>query len=837
MSYVIEHNENSHFTTNSGNYTGEVGYGGKFEETLIADEGYRIDSSCISVTNEDGAVSFTFVDGKLTVFNVTKDITIKVTPIKTYTVTANGDDHVEVTASAETVTAGGDVTFTVTADTEKHYHVNTVTYVMGSNDPVTAELDEYGQFTITNVSGNIVVTATSAIDTFTVDASGDDNVDVTFNTTNPVAYGMSVTFTVTPDTGYDIATVEYKVGDGDWKSVELNVDNQFTITVTDNVQVRATSAIQTFNIILPEFDNFVINAIPTQVEYNGSTSVGLSVDDNYHVTLLGYTIGGGEFVDLTDEVVGGTHLFTISGITGDVVVTLEVAIDAYNVTVNSDTTSHVTVAATVEHGSDLEVIVTTDEYYHLTSVTYTVGGGEEQIAEVVGNKFTIEGVTGDVVIKVTSAKDTVEVSVTLNNSTADQTITSVEYGGTYTNSFTATSGYLVESITYQIGDGQAVTVDGNSVTIENVTATLTVIVNTKEIVLTGITVNPVEVHVEYGQDVNPSSLVVIATYSDGSTKTVTEFTVTDYNKDVAGEYGAHVNYTEGDITVSADLKVIVEAEIVLESISVDPNEVTIAYGGTIDLSTLTVTAHYSDGGEVTITDFVLGDYNAKQVGEQDVTITYQDKTCTLKLVVEDKVIDHIEVVEGSYTTSVYQGDEYTFDGKVNVYYVNDEEPVEISEGFTVSEIDTSTLGEKTLTVSYGGKSVEVKVNVVAKPVQPTVTELVVTDYTNKIEVGGTYTFDGIVVAKYSDGTQETLEASQYTVSALDTSTEGEKTVTITFGDKTKDITVTVYKPVQPTPQDPPMSTGAKVGIGVGAAAGSIGLAVGLFFLIKLFKLK
>ena len=46
-------------------------------------------------------------------------------------------------------------------------------------------------------------------------------------------------------------------------------------------------------------------------------------------------------------------------------------------------------------------------------------------------------------------------------------------------------------------------------------------------------------------------------------------------------------------------------------------------------------------------------------------------------------------------------------------------------------------------------------------------------------------------AHYSDGTTAVIEAGQYTLSDIDMSTAGEKTVTVTYEDKTATFTIKV----------------------------------------------
>ena len=51
--------------------------------------------------------------------------------------------------------------------------------------------------------------------------------------------------------------------------------------------------------------------------------------------------------------------------------------------------------------------------------------------------------------------------------------------------------------------------------------------------------------------------------------------------------------------------------------------------------------------------------------------------------------------------------------------------------------------------------------------------------------------DRVVTAHYSDGNEKVLSAGDYEVSGFDSSTAGEKTITVTYQDKTTTFTVNV----------------------------------------------
>ena len=114
----------------------------------------------------------------------------------------------------------------------------------------------------------------------------------------------------------------------------------------------------------------------------------------------------------------------------------------------------------------------------------------------------------------------------------------------------------------------------------------------------------------------------------------------------------------------------------------------------------------------------------------------------------------------------------------------------ISQGYTVSQVDFSTPGEKTVTVTFEGKTDTFTITVTAPVVLASITvtaptKVAYTTADTALDLTGM-----VVTANYSDNTTQVITEG-YTVSAVDFTTPGEKTVTVTFNGKTDTFVVTV----------------------------------------------
>ena len=148
-------------------------------------------------------------------------------------------------------------------------------------------------------------------------------------------------------------------------------------------------------------------------------------------------------------------------------------------------------------------------------------------------------------------------------------------------------------------------------------------------------------------------------------------------------------------------------------------------------------------------------------------------------------------VSGPTKTQYEIGDELDLTGLVVTAHYSDGSEAAV-EDYEVSGFDSSTAGEKTITVTYQGKTAAFKVTV-KEPEKPVVTlESITISGPNKTEykIGEELDLTGLVViAHYSDGSYQ--EVTDYEVSGFDSAAAGEKTVTVTYQGETVSFKITV----------------------------------------------
>jgi len=210
--------------------------------------------------------------GSYTFTNVTLNHTIAASfAINTYTITPSaGTGGAIVPGTAQTVNHGGGASFTIGANTG--YHIADVR-VDGTSVGAVAS------YTFTNVTANHTISATFALDTFTITPTAGAGGALSPGAVQTVDYGTdSATFTVTPDPNYHVVDVLV-----DGASVGPVTNYKFT-NVTANHTIEASFAIDTFTIVPTAGANGSITPDTTQtVPFGGSSAFTIAPAPGYFI--------------------------------------------------------------------------------------------------------------------------------------------------------------------------------------------------------------------------------------------------------------------------------------------------------------------------------------------------------------------------------------------------------------------------------------------------------------------------------------------------------------------------------------------------------------------------
>lgn len=196
-------------------------------------------------------------------------------------------------------------------------------------------------------------------------------------------------------------------------------------------------------------------------------------------------------------------------------------------------------------------------------------------------------------------------------------------------------------------------------------------------------------------------------------------------------------------------------------------------GETFDSTGLIITAYYNDNTSEQVTGYTLSSPDMSVYGNKTVTVTFDEKTVDFSILVVD--ISGIEVKTMPVKNEYPKGDVFDTTGLSILVKYTDGTSETMTTGFEVSGFDSSSVGEKTITVTYKTHTATFKVIVYD------LSGIRITSFPSKVyyKIGETFDPSGLTVAEVrQDGTEK--EITDYDISGFDSSTAGSKTITVSY---------------------------------------------------------
>ena len=169
-------------------------------------------------------------------------------------------------------------------------------------------------------------------------------------------------------------------------------------------------------------------------------------------------------------------------------------------------------------------------------------------------------------------------------------------------------------------------------------------IQTAPVELTGIEITNPPSNTTYteGESFNTSGMTVTATYSDLTTKQVTNYEVLDGKKLAYGQETVTISYTENGITKQVEQAITVnqlepepDRKIVSMEMETLPTKTTYMKNEELDLTGGVVKVTYSDGTIIELTlnsrSLTLTGYNNQVLGKQTITVEYEGSTTTFEV--------------------------------------------------------------------------------------------------------------------------------------------------------------------------------------------------------------
>ncbi|HOH21914.1 MAG TPA: fibronectin type III domain-containing protein [Bacteroidales bacterium] len=313
-------------------------YGATQQYVVNAAVGHTITSvevDGVTVTVPAGATSYTY-----TFNNIVANHTIAATfAINTYTITATAGANGTVTpAGATTLNYNEDLTYTITPNAG--YHIVDV-LVDGMS------VGAVSQYNFVDVQENHTISATFAINTYTITASINGNGTITPAGVTTVNHGGNQTYTITPALGSLIMDV---LVDG----VSQGAITSYTFTnITANHVIYVVTNTATFNITVTQPNHGTITPGSHTVLYGATPTFTVVPNTGYNVSAVQVN---GSSVAITPNNIGVvTH--TLNPVSANVTIAATMAIKTYTITASAGANGTITPSgtATVNYGASSQV--------------------------------------------------------------------------------------------------------------------------------------------------------------------------------------------------------------------------------------------------------------------------------------------------------------------------------------------------------------------------------------------------------------------------------------------------------------------------------------------------
>ncbi|MCQ2801863.1 MAG: bacterial Ig-like domain-containing protein [Bacilli bacterium] len=652
------------------------------------------------------------------------------------------------------------------------YAIKSVVVTMGGNVIKNAYDASTGGIYVYSISDDVVITVTTIkLHSVTYDI---ENVQISDHIEEVVDKG-TYSLIILVDEGYELTegAVSVMMGGEDITDDVLGVGTIFISEVTGDVEVSIKATKKSFSVTNTLTNASNSSAAITSVEYGASYQAVISALEGYENLSCSVKMGG---VDV--PCVNGVII--ISKVTGAIEITASAVASKVNVSVDVTNVTCTIDSQQVDYNSSLEFKLTQDD--NTFDYVYSVTMGGEPVDGLNG-VYTIEHVTGEIVIEASatiieleSITASLEYPHNLIDYDSDFPMEWLEVIAHYNNgdSQEVTSGITIEGFERTVSGEQTITVKalGLETTVDVEVLESTVVVN--------VSANTVEESYDFGYEFTKFDVDVYIEMSDGITYVMMPDDISGYDITKSGEQSITVYCGEYELQITVKINASTE----IESISAVANKDNLTYGDSFNASDVTVTARYTDG----LTKEISAEYVEflGAPGKNTVVVHAAGKTCTVEVTVKpSEVIDHIDALPNDISYA------YGYELKASDFAVT----ATYTDGHIGTVDATSVVAEDLVP---GLNVVEVKVgelscNVVVKVDDSTEIasiSAVIKDGKDTVAYEGAFTADDVTVyATYTDG--KTKVVTGFTMSGFDNKHIGVNTVTITLGDKTCTVKVTV----------------------------------------------
>lgn len=274
---------------------------------------------------------------------------------------------------------------------------------------------------------------------------------------------------------------------------------------------------------------------------------------------------------------------------------------------------------------------------------------------------------------------------------------------------------ILDSSSYDITNGTNLKVGQKSVTITFEDKSIEQKINVEKNSVTKLEIinPPIKTEYKEGKNFDATGMVIRATYKDGSSKIITDYTIKNGSNLKNGQTTVIISYE--DKSIEQEITVIPNPLIKID-VTKAPNKTKYVVGQNFDKTGMIITGTYQDGETEEIKDYIVENGTNLTKDQTNVTIKYDTQITRQSITVEEKAVVTI-TIDSIPTKSTYIQNKEELEltgGKIKVIYNDDtiEYISMTSNEISITGFDNSKIGENKVTLTYNGISVSFTVNII-----------------------------------------------------------------------------------------------------------------------------
>lgn len=344
-----------------------------------------------------------------------------------FTITTSPGSDGSITPSSATVLEGSCATFNITPDIG--YYIADVQVNGNSVGAVT-------QYTVQNIQQNLTVSANFSIQTFSITSSAGTGGTINPSGTNDVNFADSITYTITPNSGYMIFQV---TADG----ADQGTISSYTFSNVQSTHTISVSFAQIYYTISASAgsDGSIIPSGSVEVAAGGSQTFTIIPNSGYSISDVTTTN--------PNQDLGAASSYTFTNIEGPGSISASFTINAYAITSSTGSGGTISPSGTtfVNYGSNQTYTMTPNAGYSISQVTVD-GINQGTIGSYI---FSNVQATHSISVSFSQIVYTIAASAGSGGSISPSGSVQVAAGGNQSFVIAANSGYAISQVTV---DGQ-----------------------------------------------------------------------------------------------------------------------------------------------------------------------------------------------------------------------------------------------------------------------------------------------------------------------------------------------------------------------------------------------